>query len=139
MLNAALAHGKTTIVIAMRTAAITQPTAIHRPPKTIHSMLSKRDEGTLVSFAPVGHAAGSFVSSCINHCSRDRDTTRRAHRWRAFRRKSWVHYFRKIVGSQHHGSVGLCLFFEELTRCSLFNDFPQPHELIYALIWLHAA
>jgi hypothetical protein len=45
--------------------------------------------------------------------------------------------FRKITGSQHHGLVGLCLFFEELTRSSLFNDFPQPHKLIYALICLH--
>jgi hypothetical protein len=45
--------------------------------------------------------------------------------------------FRKIMGSQHHGLVGLCLFFEELTRCSPFNDFPQPHKLIYALICLH--
>jgi len=43
--------------------------------------------------------------------------------------------FGKIVGSQHHGSVGLGLLFEELTRCSLFNYFSQPHELIYALIW----
>src|SRR5450759_249482 len=46
--------------------------------------------------------------------------------------------FRKIVGSQHHGSVGLSLLFEELTRCSLFNYFAQPHKLIYALIWPHA-
>jgi hypothetical protein len=45
--------------------------------------------------------------------------------------------FRKIMGSQQHGLVGLRLFFEELTRCSLFNDFPQPHKLIYALICLH--
>jgi hypothetical protein len=43
--------------------------------------------------------------------------------------------FRKIVGSQHHGSVGLGLLFEELTRRSLFNHFAQPHKLIYALIW----
>jgi hypothetical protein len=43
--------------------------------------------------------------------------------------------FGKIVGSQHHGLVGLGLLFEELTRCSLFNYFSQPHELIYALIW----
>jgi len=43
----------------------------------------------------------------------------------------------KIVGSQHHGSVGLGMFFEELTRCSLFNYFAQPHKLIYALIWPH--
>ena len=27
----------------------------------------------------------------------------------------------KIVGSQHHGSAGLGLLLEELTRCSLFN------------------
>ena len=45
--------------------------------------------------------------------------------------------FKKIVGSQHHGSVGLGLLFEELTGCSFFNYFAQPHKLIYALIWLH--
>jgi hypothetical protein len=45
--------------------------------------------------------------------------------------------FKEIVGSQHHGSVGLGLLFEELPRCSLFNYFAQPHKLIYALIWLH--
>jgi hypothetical protein len=45
--------------------------------------------------------------------------------------------FRKIVGSQHHGSVGLGLLFKELTRCSLFNHFAQPHKLICALIWPH--
>jgi hypothetical protein len=43
----------------------------------------------------------------------------------------------KIVGAQHHGSAGLGLLFEELTRCSLFDYFAQPHKLIYALIWLH--
>src|SRR6266567_32446 len=43
----------------------------------------------------------------------------------------------EIVGSQHHGSVGLDLLFEELTRCSLFNYIAQPHKLIYALIWSH--
>ena len=45
--------------------------------------------------------------------------------------------FREIMCSQHHGLVGLCLFFEELTRCSLFNNFAQPHKLIYPLIWPH--
>jgi hypothetical protein len=45
--------------------------------------------------------------------------------------------FRKIMGSQHHGLVGLCLFFEEFTRGTLFNDFPQPHKLVYALICLY--
>jgi hypothetical protein len=43
----------------------------------------------------------------------------------------------EIVGSQHHGPVGLGLLFEELTRCSRFNYFAQPHKLIYALVWLH--
>ena len=42
----------------------------------------------------------------------------------------------KIVGSQNHGSVGLGLLLEELTRCSLFNNFAQPHKLIYP-IWPH--
>jgi hypothetical protein len=41
--------------------------------------------------------------------------------------------FKEIVGSQHHRSVGL----GQLTRCSFFNYFAQPHKLIYALIWLH--
>ena len=45
----------------------------------------------------------------------------------------------KIVGSQHHGSAGLGLLLEELTRCSLFNYFAQPHKLIHALIWFYAA
>src|SRR5512140_3487040 len=40
MLNAARAHGMPTMVIAMMTAAISQPAAIHRPPKAIHSTLS---------------------------------------------------------------------------------------------------
>ena len=43
----------------------------------------------------------------------------------------------EIVGSQHHGSIGLGLLFEELTRCSLFNYFAQPHKLIYTLIWFN--
>src|ERR1039458_6715601 len=45
----------------------------------------------------------------------------------------------KIVGSQHHGSAGLGLLLEELTRCSLFNYSAQPHKLIHALIWFYAA
>jgi hypothetical protein len=43
MVNAALAQGKPTIVIAMTTAAITQPSAIHKPPKTIQSRLRTRE------------------------------------------------------------------------------------------------
>jgi hypothetical protein len=42
-----------------------------------------------------------------------------------------------IAGSQHDGSIGLGLLFEEFPRRSLFNYFAQPHKLIYALIWLH--
>jgi hypothetical protein len=37
-------------MFAMRTAAITQPIAIHRPPKTIHNMLSKRDRANISFF-----------------------------------------------------------------------------------------
>jgi hypothetical protein len=29
----------------------------------------------------------------------------------------------------------MALSFEELSRCSLFDYFAQPHKLIYALIW----
>jgi uncharacterized membrane protein len=43
-LIAARAQGNPTIVIAMRRPAITQPTAIHRPPKRIHSTFSKREK-----------------------------------------------------------------------------------------------
>src|SRR5262245_42838894 len=43
MLNAALAQGNPTMVIAMTTAAITQPSAIHKPPKTIQSRLRRRE------------------------------------------------------------------------------------------------
>src|SRR5262245_32424288 len=43
MPNAALAQGKPTMVIAMTTAAITQPNAIHKPPKTIQSRLRRRE------------------------------------------------------------------------------------------------
>src|SRR6516162_4849774 len=42
MLKAGRAHGRSMIVIAMITAAATQPTAIHRPPNTIHSRLRSR-------------------------------------------------------------------------------------------------
>src|ERR1035437_3854719 len=38
------------MVTAMRTAAISQPTAIQKPPKTIHSKLSKSDKADIDSF-----------------------------------------------------------------------------------------
>jgi hypothetical protein len=56
MLNAARVQGSPTMVIAMRTAAITQPIAIHRPPKTIHNMLSKRDRVDISFFREHHHA-----------------------------------------------------------------------------------
>src|ERR671915_231266 len=42
MLNAARAQGRPIIVIAISTAAITQPTAIQMPPVTIQRMFSTR-------------------------------------------------------------------------------------------------
>jgi hypothetical protein len=42
----------------------------------------------------------------------------------------------EIVGSQHYGSIGLGLV-EKLARCSLFNYFAQPDELIDALVCPH--
>jgi hypothetical protein len=39
------------MVIAIITAAITQPSAISRPPKTIHSRLSKKDKADMGSCA----------------------------------------------------------------------------------------
>ena len=41
MLNAARAHGMPMMVIAMITAAISQPTAIQKPPNTIHSNIEQ--------------------------------------------------------------------------------------------------
>src|SRR5215471_6996913 len=43
MLKAARAQGKPMIVITMMTAAIAQPTAIHRPPNRIQSRLRRSD------------------------------------------------------------------------------------------------
>ena len=47
MLNAARAQGRPMMVIAMMTAAISQPTAIQRPPKTIQNRLSRRDRADM--------------------------------------------------------------------------------------------
>jgi hypothetical protein len=52
MLNAALAQGKPTMVIAMTTAAITQPSAIHKPPKTIQSRLRRREMRDIATQRP---------------------------------------------------------------------------------------
>ena len=48
MLKAARAQGMPTMVIAMITAAISQPMAIQMPPKIIHSKLSSSDRGDMV-------------------------------------------------------------------------------------------
>src|SRR4249919_2001604 len=47
MLNAARAHGKPMMVIAITIPAITQPKAIHRPPKMIHNRFSTRDRADM--------------------------------------------------------------------------------------------
>src|ERR1700728_3307623 len=47
MFTAARAQGSPIMVIAMTTAAISQPAAIHRPPNTIHSRLSRSDTGDM--------------------------------------------------------------------------------------------
>ena len=47
MLKAARVHGRPMMVIAMITAAITQPTAIQKPPSTIQRMLRTRDTGDM--------------------------------------------------------------------------------------------
>jgi hypothetical protein len=48
MLKAARAQGMPTMVIAMITAAISQPMAIQMPPKIIHNRLSSSDRGDMV-------------------------------------------------------------------------------------------
>jgi hypothetical protein len=40
-------HGRPTMVIAMTTAAIIQPAAIHRPPNTIQNRLRSKETGDI--------------------------------------------------------------------------------------------
>ena len=49
MFSADQAHGRPIMVIAMITAAITQASAIHRPPKTIHKMFRSKETGPIGS------------------------------------------------------------------------------------------
>jgi hypothetical protein len=68
------------MVIAIMTAAITQPTAIHRPPNTIHSRLSRKEtpdigryprrQIRLCSCGQLDYSPGSFGTSC--HAGRER-------------------------------------------------------------------
>jgi len=50
MLKAARAHGMPTMVMAMITAAISQPMAIQMPPKIIHNRLSSKERGDMLVF-----------------------------------------------------------------------------------------
>src|SRR5947207_13497989 len=50
MLNAARAQGIPMIVIAMTTAATSQPNAIHAPPRTIQMILSSSETGDIRKF-----------------------------------------------------------------------------------------
>src|ERR1035437_2156742 len=90
------------------------------------------------STSPTASGASSssieISSSPIDYCPGSRSHTVGAHV-----AKDQGGLFNKIVGSQHHGSVGLGLLFEELTRCAIFDYFAQPHKLIHALIWFYAA
>ena len=54
MLNAARVHGSPMIVIAIKIAAITQPAAIHRPPKKIHRRLSKKEKADMAFLRDLG-------------------------------------------------------------------------------------
>ena len=54
ILNAARAQGRPMMVIAMITAAIIQPAAIHRPPKTIQSTLSSSERGDMPKPLKIG-------------------------------------------------------------------------------------
>ena len=47
MLKEARAQGRPTMVIAITIPAITQPTAIHRPPKMTHNRFSTSDMGDM--------------------------------------------------------------------------------------------
>ena len=50
MVKAARAHGSPIMVMAMMTAASAQPTAIQKPPQTIHSRLSNNETGDIELF-----------------------------------------------------------------------------------------
>ena len=54
MLKAARAQGMPTIVIAITTAAISQPNAIHAPPSTIQSTFRSKETGDMVAISFCG-------------------------------------------------------------------------------------
>jgi hypothetical protein len=51
------------IVIAMKIAAITQPAAIHRPPKRIHRRLSKKEKADMAFLRDLGTMGLSWALS----------------------------------------------------------------------------
>src|SRR5215471_9697029 len=61
MLNAARVQGRPMMVIAIATAAITQPTAIHRPPQTIHSRFRSTDMGDIGQTLAQSNAINRYV------------------------------------------------------------------------------
>jgi hypothetical protein len=56
MLNAARAQGIPTIVIAMTTAATSQPNAIHAPPSTIQMIFRSNETGDMTDISILAHA-----------------------------------------------------------------------------------
>jgi hypothetical protein len=64
MLNAARVHGSPMIVIAIKIAAITQPAAIHRPPKRIHRRLSKKEKADMAFLRDLGTMGLSWALAC---------------------------------------------------------------------------
>jgi len=57
-------HGSPMIVIAIKIAAITQPAAIHRPPKRIHRRLSKKEKADMAFLRDLGTMGLSWALSC---------------------------------------------------------------------------
>src|SRR5215510_3154969 len=84
MLNAALAQGKPIMVIAMTTAAITQPNAIHKPPKTIQSRLRRMEMTDIATRRPtttrLTAGAGPATPVTAARSAGSRATTRRRRR-----------------------------------------------------------
>ena len=61
-MNAARAQGIPMMVIAMITAAISQPIAIQTPPKIIHNTLSSRERGDMVLFPQMRSTRNASVA-----------------------------------------------------------------------------
>src|SRR6476659_9229225 len=66
MLKAALVHGRPMMVIAITTAAIIQPAAIHRPPKMIHSRFRSTEMADIPGTLVFAHNKEAVVSEKRN-------------------------------------------------------------------------